>query len=302
MKSKKSDIQVVCNEMCHLGEGPIWHVDQQKLYWTDIYNRRIWVYETASKQHSVFWQGDCQVGGFAFTKMGGMVLCTDKGVFIIRPEQMGECYAIPYLLFEIPFKKNEIFNDITVDPKGRIFAGTLDREHLTGDLYLLEKNKKPKIVLRGISCSNGMAFSINERFFFHTDTLKKRITRYSYERQTGQIKNPEVFFQGDESLGLPDGITLDSDDCLWIAFWGGSAVRRIDSTGNLIEEISLPVKQPSSVMFGGHDLRNLYITSSYQGADDMEKGLDKDGAFLGGPLYLYRTQVSGRAEWLADFD
>lgn len=296
------NIECVFDGICHLAESPVWNVEEQKLFWTDILSRRIWVYDSVKNSSRIFREGEHQVGGFAFTRKGGMVLCTDKGVYLWDAEEIGKAGAEFKTLFDIPMELSERFNDITVDPQGNIFAGTLRRSRPGGTLYRLEKNKEPVPVISGIACSNGMTFSMDEKTFFHTDTGLRRITRYEYCAATGEIVNPRVFFQGNEEQGSPDGLTLDTEDHIWIAFWGASMVRRLDPNGKIVEEVPLPARQPSSVMFGGRDLSELYITTACLGAVDIEKGVDENGAFLGGRVYRCQTQVTGRPEWLADFE
>jgi sugar lactone lactonase YvrE len=300
MKSK--DVICIHSGICHLGEGPVWNEEYQKLYWTDIYNRQIWMYDPQEKTSRIFWKGDYQTGGFAFTRSKGIVLCTDKGVFKMSIGADGLPGNKPELLFRIPMAANEMFNDITVDPEGRIFAGTILRPDMAGGtLYRFEKGKSPVTVMKNLHCSNGMTFSMDEKFFFHTDSRPKTITRYDYDRKTGEINNPKVYFQGTPEMGSPDGITLDSMGNIWAAFWGGGCVRRIDTDGRIAEEIEVPAKQPSSVMFGGGNLDKLYITSACENADDIISGRNEDGTFLGGPVYMCTPGVIGRAEWLADF-
>lgn len=296
------EIEIIHKGICHLGEGPVWNSRCQKLFWTDIYNRRIWEYSPEKRESNIFWNGSYQVGGFAFTRSGNMVLCTDKGVYLIKINSEGIPEQEPELLFEIPLLDNEMFNDITVDPEGRIFAGTLLRpDFRQGSLYRLEKGKRPKVVLKELFCSNGMTFSLDERYFFHTDSNVHRITRYNYDRKTGEISNPKVCFQGNAEMGSPDGITLDSQNYIWAAFWGGGCVRRIDPAGKVVAELKVPARQPSSVMFGGVGLNELYVTSAAENAENIITGYDSDGIFAGGPVYRLLPGVAGREEWLADF-
>jgi len=295
-------LECVHKGICHLGEGPVWNVQQQKLFWTDIFKQEILVYNPDTKSSKVFRKGNLKVGGFAFTHSGAIVLCTDRGIYTLSINSEGLPNGEPTLLFEIPMVQNEMFNDITVDPEGRIFAGTLSRSDFkNGTLYRLEKGKNPVVVLNNLHCSNGMTFSIDEKQFFHTDSTLYRITKYDYNRKTGEISNPIVYFQGTPEIGSPDGITLDSENHIWAAFWGGACVRRLDTSGKVVAELSLPVKQPSSVMFGGNNLEELYITSACENADNIVTGYCDDGTFLGGPLYKYSPGVIGRAEWLANF-
>jgi sugar lactone lactonase YvrE len=314
-----NNVKCVFKGICHLGEGPVWNVQLQRLFWTDIYNRRIWMYDPASGSSSIFWEGALQVGGFAFTRSGGVVLCSDKGVHLLAGvvkrleganglNQAGglrvtdDFHAEPVLLFDIPMRVNEMFNDITVDPNGRIFAGTISRPDFTdGTLYRFEKGKDPAVVLKDLYCSNGMTFSLDEKTFFHTDSTFHKITKYDYDRETGNITNPRSYFQGTPEMGSPDGMTMDSEGYIWAAFWGGSCIRRLDPEGRIAAEILLPAKQPSSTMFGGEKLDELYITTACEGADNIMAGYCNDGVFLGGPVYRGIPGVAGRAEWLADF-
>ena len=301
MKSS-GDVECVFEGLCHLGEGPLWNVREQKLFWTDIYSRRIWVHDPRDRASRIFWEGPHQVGGFAFTPYGGMVLCTDSGVYLLDAREAGKIDGLPRKLFEIPLEATEGFNDVTVDPVGRMFAGTLRRSSPGGTLYRLEKNREPVAVISEVSCSNGMTFSLNEKYFFHTDSGIRRITRYAYDRVTGEITRPAVFFQGTEAQGYPDGITLDSEGHIWVAFWGASIVCRLAPDGSIVQRVEVPARQPSSVMLGGKDLKDLYITTACEGAADLDTGVDADGNFLGGRVYRHRAQVAGRPEWLADFD
>jgi D-xylonolactonase len=154
--------------------------------------------------------------------------------------------------------------------------------------------------LEGIGCSKGMTFSMDEGFFLHTGSLARRITRWDYDRGTGDIRSPRVFFQGAGSDGFPDGITMDIEDHLWTAVWGAAAVRRLDPSGKVVREVGFPARQVSSVMFGGAELGNLYVTSAAEDAADLSTGCDANGVFLGGPLYRLRPGVRGRSEWPAD--
>lgn len=292
----KYKIECVFEGICHLGEGPLWNVKQKKLYWTDILNKRIWQFEPSNGESRIFWEGSLMAGGFAFTGKGAMVLCAEDGVYLLSEGELKQIH-------HIPMQSREVFNDITTDPKGRIFAGTLRRQGGEGCLYRLEKGKTPVKILEGISCSNGMTFSLDQKIFFHTNTGKRRITAYDYDIVTGNISNPRVFFQGTDEQGYPDGLTLDAEDHIWQAFWGVGLVRRLSPSGAIVDEIHVPVRQPSSVMFGGKKLNQLYITTACQGATNLNTGMDdKKGIFLGGKVYRCNMDVCGRAEWFADFD
>jgi aspartate kinase len=166
----------------------------------------------------------------------------------------------------------------------------------TGRMIRFESGKEPVELWAGMGCTNGMGFSPDEKTFYHTETGKKSISAYDYDRETGEITFRNVVYQGDGKMGLPDGMTVDADGFIWSAFWNGYGVRRISPEGVIMAEMFVPACQTSSVMFGGEDLDTLYVTSGAQGAENLETGMF-EGIFLGGPLYAFKPGVHGKVEY-----
>lgn len=295
-----TEVKSIGNPICHLAECPIWNGAEQTLYWTDILQKRIWKYDPHSGVIQAEWAGELAVGGFAFTESGDIIMCTDKGVYRLKHPTGSRVPSAPELLYDIPMANDERFNDITTDPRGRILAGTLTDRREQGILYTLEKGKSPRIILRDIGTSNGMTFSLDLKYFYHTDSHARKITRYEYHLDSGEITNPHIVYRSIEENGVPDGITMDAEGCIWIACWRGGKVIRIDSSGEIMRQLPVPAIQVSSVAFGGENLDELYITSACQGAADLKKGLDHDGRYLGGEVFRARVGVKGRPEWPAD--
>lgn len=284
------------NPICRLAECPVWNDTEKALYWTDIPAGRIWRYDPRSGETALAWEGNLIVGGLAFTETNAIIMCTHKGVYkLTRPAGNFE------LLLDIPMAEDERFNDITTDPRGRIFAGTLTERRVEGLLYRLECGKEPEVVLRDIRTSNGMTFSLDLEHFYHTDSRVRTITRYDYDLASGDIENPCVVYQGREEDGSPDGMTMDADGFLWVACYRGGKIIRIDEKGKIVQELPVPAAQPSSVMFGGDNLGELFVTSASEGAADQARGLDERGRYLGGAVFCVRLGVTGRKEWRADW-
>lgn len=294
------NVQSLNNPICHLGEGPLWNVEKQQLFWTDILEGKIWKYTPSSQKVELEWEGDHKVGGFAFANDGGLILCSNKGVFKLSKDQLGNVHAKPEKIVDIPMTANERFNDITTDPKGRLFAGTKSDDNKNGKLYKIEKGKKPEVVINNIGISNGMTFSNDLKYFYHTDSIIRKIMKYQYDIDTGKISDPQIFYQGKEEYGSPDGITIDTEDHIWAAFWGSSKVRRLDPKGEFVLEIQVQALQPSSLIFGGKRLNELFITSACEGGFDIKNGLDEKGNFLGGLVFRVETKYIGRPEWPAN--
>jgi hypothetical protein len=92
--------------------------------------------------------------------------------------------------------------------------------------------------------------------------------------------------------GLPDGATVDGEGCVWLTHWGGSAVSRHAPDGRLIEEIALPVTNPTCPCLGGPDLRTLYLTTAtFQLSSDA---LAQEP--LAGAILSLRVNVEGLPE------
>lgn len=290
-------VEKLTTEISRLGECPLWNEQEQKLYWTDITGKIIWTYSSVTAKEEIYGRFDFRVGGFAFTKKNELILCSDCGVYICKKNGLN-----PQLLCNIDFEKNERFNDVTVDPAGRILAGTLKIGYERGNLYSLEIDKSPRIVLRNLGISNGMCFDENCNRFYHTDSYYRTISCYNYNQDNGTITNRKVIYRGLDSDGYPDGITMDTNGDIWVACWGASQVLRIDkSDGTILQRVIIPARQPSSITFGGEDLSILYITSAAEGAINFNTGKDKEGNFLGGYLYCCSPGVKGKKEYYANF-
>jgi D-xylonolactonase len=146
-----------------------------------------------------------------------------------------------------------------------------------------------------------MTFSLDLKTFYHVETGNLEVKYYDYDRRTGEISKPREFFRCCKDDGLPDGLTIDMEGCLWLAFWNGGAIIRISPAGRILRTIRLPAKIPTSVMFGGEGLKELFITTSSYGRISSENRVNEKGEFLGGGIYRIVPGVAGRAEWPADF-
>ncbi len=289
------------NPLCELAECPLWDQSDGCLYWTDIPGRCLWRYDPKSGKSGPFWSGDMQVGGLCLCTDGSFLLCSDKGVFKLKGK-LGLVFDVGLSRGEpFGFAQGERFNDAVADTRGRVFAGTMKETLRDGRLFRLERGREPVCVLQGLGISNGMGFSADHHFFYHTDSIPRTITRYEYDERTGEIAKGRIWYRGDERDGCPDGMTVDGEDCVWVACWGGGCVIRLDPDGKELTRIKVPALQVSALTFGGAEYKTLYITTAAKGAADSGAGMDKDGRFLGGSVYEVQCDVAGRPEGLAGF-
>jgi D-xylonolactonase len=281
-----TNIELVADYACEIGENPLWHEREQRLYWTDISRGKLYRYEPATGKHEQCYDGR-PVGGFTIQTDGSLLLFMDRGTIAIWRDQL-----VTELIPEIPAEVNSRFNDVIADPRGRVFCGTMSTPDTKGSLYRLDPDATYHQLLKGIGCPNGMAFSLDHKSFFFTDSFAYEIYLFDYDVDTGNIQNRRTFARFTEADGMPDGMTIDREGNLWIAFWGGSKVVRLHPNAEVDRTISFPVLKTSSVTFAGTNYRDLYITTA--GGESRAQ----DGA-LAGALFRLRDQVQGVPEFLS---
>lgn len=281
------ELDVIADYGCEIGENPLWHPAEQKLYWTDIPTGRLFRFDPASGTDEQIYSGR-PVGGFTFQRQGGLLLFRDRGNIALWKE--GE---LSELIYEIPGETNSRFNDVIADPMGRVYCGTVSSAEAGGRLYRLEKDGALITIADNVGCSNGMGFTPDGKGFYYTDSYAREIYLFDYSPATGELSNKRVFAVLPESWGLPDGLTVDIEGGVWSAVWDGSALLRFESSGVISHCIRLPAKKVSSAAFGGPDLRDLFITTA--GGNTKHE----DGS-LAGSLLRIRTEVPGRPEFFSE--
>ena len=188
------------------------------------------------------------------------------------------------------------FNDGKTDRRGRHWAGTMgdvDWNHPIGNLYRFGPDRQPVRVAENIRCSNGIAWSPDDRTMYFCESFAYVIHAYDFDAVTGAIENRRTFATVDAASGsFPDGITVDADGFLWCAQPVFGRLVRYDPTGRIERIIELPVSRGTSVMFGGPDLSTLYITTMRTTLDERQLSEEP----LAGSLLAITPGVRGLAE------
>jgi D-xylonolactonase len=271
---------------CETGENPLWHPMEKRLYWTDIPRGRLFRYDPASGLQEQCYQGR-PVGGFTVQADGALVLFMDRGT--IGLWRNGD---LTVAIEEIAAERLSRFNDVIADPRGRVFCGTMSTDHSKGRLYRLDLDGTLRLLLEGIGCSNGMAFTPDRRGFYYTDSFAREIYLFDYEAGDGTISNRRIFARFRDSEGLPDGITVDAEGFVWCAMWDGHCILRLSGDGALVGKIMLPVPKASSLTFAGEDYSEIYITTA--GGNVREQ----DGR-VAGSLFRARPGIRGVPEFFS---
>ncbi|ESP87463.1 SMP-30/gluconolactonase/LRE family protein [Candidatus Halobonum tyrrellensis] len=280
----------VADTRCSTGEGPVWHPDERALYWCDIPNGRLFRTTADEAGYELLLDEDDALGGATVEADGALLLFRAAG----RVERFDPGEGDPEHVTTVESATHTRFNDVIADPEGRVYAGTMPTDDELGRLYRVESDGDGVSVDvvadgKGFDIPNGMAFTDDLETMYVTESEAHVVYAYDYDRATGDLSNPEPFVETDPDDGVPDGLTIDDDDGLWSARWNGGAVVRYGADGTERDRLSLPARKVSCPVFGGDDLRDVYVTTA-GGADRPAEG---DGA---GALFRFEAPdgVAGR--------
>lgn len=273
--------EIVTDHFCTLGEGPVWDEKRQEIIWLDILEGEIHGYSTKDHIQRTFFVGQ-PVGAAALRRKGGLIAALQHGFAFINLEENW----IEYLNDPEHHLPDNRFNDGKCDPAGRFWAGTMSMKALPaqGNLYCLDKDLSVSHQLGGVGCSNGLAWSPDQKTMYYIDTSTRRIAAFDFfSSSTRGVSNMRTVVEIDPSAGLPDGMSIDTEGMLWVAMWGGGCINRYNPhTGGLLLSIPLPVSHVTSCTFGGEKLQDLYITSAQTGLNKMQLAQEP----LAGALFI----------------
>jgi L-arabinonolactonase len=256
-------IECVVEANNHLGEGPIWDVAEQALYWVDgtgvrVGNPSIWRLDPATGEVRN-WTLNRDIGAMALRNNGNAVLALDDGFYFFdfASNELEVLHKIE------PDEPRSRLNDGKVDRRGRFFAGGMDDMEELGvcGLWRLDPDLSVHRIDNGIICSNGPCWSPDDKTFYFADTFQQTMWSYDYDIDTGSVSNKEIFASSQNEQGFFDGSTVDAEGCVWNALViGGDLIRyRPDGTEDM--RIGMPVKNITSVNFGGPNMDEIYVTS-----------------------------------------
>ena len=272
-----------------LGEGPVWDAAAGALWWVDIKGATIFRWHEAGGCVDRF-ATPFQVAALAPAAGGGFIAATAHGFAHIDPERG---LYMPLIHPEAHLPDNR-FNDAKLDRHGAFWAGTLDDAETgasVGALYRLDRALIPRRMDSGYCVTNGPAFDRCGTRMYHTDSVRKTI--YAFDLGTnGEPGERRLFLDLSDLAGSPDGMTVDSEDALWVAFWDGACLRRFAPDGELLREVAVPVSRPTSLAFGGAMLDILFVTSARIGLDAAALAAQP----LAGSLFAFRPGATGIAD------
>ncbi len=282
------NIEKVCGIRCKLGEGPCWDGSNQILYWIDIIKKNIHSFNFNNNKTKTI-NLEKYIGSIGLRRNGGIVAALQDGFYFID-EKTGEAELIKRVKDNSDHKR---FNDGKIDALGNFWAGTVsyDEEQPIGILYCLKSDFKLLKFFNGITISNGITWSSDNKKMYYIDTPTMKVDIFDFNIESNYLGNRKIAFEIPKDIGYPDGMTIDIEDKLWIAHWGGHKVCRWDPiTKKIIEIIKIPVKRVSCCTFGGKDLSELFITTASVGfTENLTDNIERDS----GCIYKVETKTKG---------
>jgi sugar lactone lactonase YvrE len=252
-------VDVAVDVRAEVGEGPHWDPASRSLWFVDLTSGTVLRYAEVSGSVTTFSVGQ-EVGAVLPRSAGGLVLAVRDGIAVASESGEGFELEVPV---EFENRANRM-NDAKCDPAGRLFAGTtaFDFAAGAGALYRIDVDWSCEAVVLGVTTSNGTAWSPDGTRMYFIDSPEQGVDVFDYDVTVGSISNRRRLVTIDATAGVPDGMTVDAEGNLWVACFGGGAVRCYSAAGNQIGEIAFPVRQVTSCAFGGSDHSELYVTSA----------------------------------------
>ncbi len=284
----KVDLLFKCKNI--LGEGITWSSESQKLFWLDIgYISKLFKLDISSDKKEVFEFPEIITASSVKSK-NEIILLSNNGLNIFN-------FSKKNFQTIVEIEKSIIdtrSNDGASDALGRFWCGSMQNnfdkfgnnipvKKNIGKLYRVDINKDIKIIDENLGIPNTFVWSPDNSKFYFTDTLNGMIINYDFNLLTGELSNKQDFAKFER--GFPDGSTMDTDGCLWNCRWGGSCIVRFTPSGAIDQIIEMPVKNITNCVFGGNDMKTLFVTTA--------RNKDKNQNDLDGSLFAINTNYQG---------
>ncbi len=273
--------------LCELAEGPIWNEQKHTLNWVDIKRNCVLEQADPAQMPEIIFDMGQNIGCMALTKADGMILGMASGLYLYGPDGAYEKLEVEDLSPRVRF------NDGKCDPLGRFWAGTINLfpgEEGISALYCVLPDRRIKKMLDGVTNSNGLAFTADLRTLYYIDTPTRRVDAFDIaEGEDGfpVLSGRRTVISFPDGFGWPDGMTIDTNDHLWIALWDSCRVYCFDPvSGEVLGYVETPVRAVSSCCFGGKDMDEIFITTAREGLSEAEEP-------FAGNVYYAKTGVQG---------
>ncbi len=275
-----------------LGEGPVWNVADQRLWWTDIHNRRLrrWGPDRRAIEDVATPERLCSFA-LADGRPQAVLAAFETGLAWFEPDSG----ALDWIERPEAGGTGRRFNDGRTDRQGRFWVGTMVEDEAragpaTAGLWRFDGARRFERCEDGVAISNSLAFSPDGRTLYFADSPRRRILAYDLDPDTGALRGKRLFAEVER--GYPDGATVDAEGRLWSARWGAGEVVCHAPDGRVVQVIETPASLPTCCAFGGPDLSLLFVTSATDSLSAQERAAQP----MAGAVFVYESGTVGLAE------
>lgn len=285
-----SDPEILCDFGNHTAENPLYHPEDEALYWVDIPKGVLYRYHFPTGDHGRVYQTSF-LGGFTIQADGNLLLFEDDGTIEILDRKTLETTTV---VDEI--KPGYHFNDVIADPAGRVFGGTKRDDTRVGRFYRIDTDGSVHKLRDDVQLSNGLGFTGDRKHLYHTESTANVIWKYDYDEETGTLSERRAFVETESEEGFPDGMTVVEDDIIWSARWNGGCLVHYDTDGSEIERVEFPAQKVSSLTFGGDGYDTAYVTTALGPGEAAKNSKEQEGPGAGA-VFKIDLGVAGRPEF-----
>lgn len=284
----KNEAEVFINSQNELGEGPEWQPSKKRLSWVDIIGKKIGYYNFSENTRGEFPVNN--VIGFAIpTNQEDVYITGQLDEIVLVDIKMKTQRSVLRIPENLSYNR---FNDAKCDRKGRLLAGTASQDFnvSSAGFYQIDNQWKFKTIFNNVGCSNGLCWSSDHRTIYYIDSNAMNLKCFEYIEDTGELRNGKIILEWPKAAGYLDGMTIDKENKLWIALWGGNGVIRFcPKQKKIISNVVVNAKHTSSVVFGGAKMKTIFITSARVGLtlDEIKKNP------LEGAIFAFDTDTEG---------
>ncbi len=172
------DVELVLDARADLGEAPAWDTATRRLIWVDITAGRVHLFDPATGTDEAIDVGQ-PVGAAVPTTSGMLALAMRDGFSLLDP-MTGRLESIAEVEATAPAT---LMNDGKCDAAGRFWAGTKDVEgrRPLGSLFRVDADRSLTTVLSGVTLSNGLGWSPDQRTMYYIDSTTYGIDAFDFE-------------------------------------------------------------------------------------------------------------------------
>ncbi|MBB3948785.1 SMP-30/gluconolactonase/LRE family protein [Aureimonas jatrophae] len=284
-----TEVAILSDHPCHLGEGPTYDGPSDTLWWFDILEKQLFETKVSAGETTVHTL-PTMASALAYVDDAHQLVATADGLYL-RDIATGRLQLHTRLEEDNGLTRS---NDGRVHPCGALWIGTMGRraEEGAGSIYHFFRGELTRLYGQ-ITIPNAMCFSPDGRTGYFTDTHAGVLQRVALDPDTGlPTGEPSTLVDHRGGEGGLDGAVVDAEGCIWNARWGAGCIDRYSADGEHLLTIPVPASRPTCPMFVGRDLDRMIVTSAREGLDAA--GLKRDAQ--AGQTFILDPGVRGLPE------